>query len=156
MVSSKAVTVAEYLATLPEERKKSMEKVRRLVKKSLPKGYQETMQYGMISWVVPLSKYPETYNGQPLAVASLASQKTYMSLYLMGVYGDEKLRKELAQGYRASGKKLDMGKSCLRFKSADDLALDVIGDVVSKVPVDAFIAQYEDSRRPSARKKKRK
>ena len=120
--------------------------MRDVVNAKLPRGYEETMQYGMISWIVPTSRLAETYNGQPLAVASLASQKGYMALYLMTVYGDAKLGKWFRDAYAKSGKKLDMGKACIRFKTLDALPLDVIGEAVSKVPVDAFIASYELSR----------
>ena len=153
MVSSPATTVSQYIASLPPDRKKAIETVRRTVKKNLPKGYVETIQYGMISYVVPLSRFPDTYNGQPLAVASLASQKTYMSIYLMGVYGDDGTREKFEKAYKKSGKKLDMGKSCLRFRSADDLALDVIGDVIRSVSVETFLEQYEDAHGSSARRR---
>jgi hypothetical protein len=115
------------------------------------------MDFGMIGYFVPLSRHPETYNGKPLCFAALSSQKAYMSLYLMSVYGDAEVRSWFERAYRASGKKLDMGKSCVRFKAVDDLALDVIGEAIGKLGVDRFIAAYEASRtaarqKPSARK----
>ena len=143
MVSSKAETVAEYLDALPEDRKHAIRTLRGHIRRVLPKGFKEVMQYGMISWVVPLSRYPDTYNRQPLAVLSLASQKQYMSLYLLGVYGHAKLRKDFERAYAKAGKKLDMGKSCLRFKKLDDLALDAVIDAVGKLDVDAMIELTE-------------
>lgn len=104
MVSSAAATVPEYLASLEPERRKPIKGLRSLVRKHIPKGYKEVMQYGMISWVIRLSRYPVTYNGQPLAIASLASQKQYMSLYLMGVYGDPKHTKRFETAWKKSGK----------------------------------------------------
>ena len=145
-MQSDAGTVDEYLASLPEDRRPAIETVRRVVLENLPDGFEEQMQYGMISWVVPLARYPETYNGQALAVASLANQKRYMSLYLVGVYGDEGSQDWLRERWAETGLRLDMGKSCLRFRSLDDLALDVVGEAVARCPVDDFLAAYERSR----------
>jgi hypothetical protein len=144
-VTSKAATVPEYLAELPEERRPSIEAVRAVILEHLPRGYEEVMQHGMISYVVPLSRYPDTYNKQPLAMASLANQKRYMALYLMGVYADDG-ESWFQQHWRATGKKLDMGKSCVRFKRLDDVALDVVGAAIARTSVDEFIEQYERSR----------
>jgi hypothetical protein len=119
----------------------------------LPRGYEEAMQFGMISWVVPADRLPATYNGQPLALASLASQKQHMALYLMSVYGDAELAAWFRQAYRATGKKLDMGKSCVRFRTIDALALDVIGEAIARVPVDAYVAAYETARSRTVRAK---
>lgn len=146
MVTSKATSVKEYLAELPPDRKKTIEAVRKVIKKNLPSGFREGMQYGMISYYVPLSRYPNTYNGQPLAFASLASQKSYMSLYLMCVYGDEDHKAWFERAWTDAGKKLNMGKSCVRFKSLDDVPLDVVGEAVARVSLDDFIAHYEASR----------
>jgi hypothetical protein len=143
MASSKATTVKEYLDELPAERRKAISAVRKTIRKHLPEGFKEGMQYGMIGYFIPLKRYPTTYNGQPLGIAALASQKNYMALYLMAVYGDPKLEKWFKSAFAKAGKKLDMGKSCVRFKSLDDLPLDVIGEVVSSVSVDDFIARYE-------------
>lgn len=144
MASSDAASVEEYLAELPEKRRAAIARVREVILENLPDGFEETMQYGMPSYVVPLDRYPVTYNGQPLAIASLASQTNYMSLYLMSVYGarDEQFRDEYAQ----TGKKLDMGKSCVRFRSLDDLPLDLIGRTIASTSVDEFIRTYEHSR----------
>lgn len=146
MVTSKALTVAQYLDALPDDRRKDIAKVRALVRKHLPRGFQECMQYGMISWVIPLSRYPITYNQQPLAIVSLASQKNYGSLYLHALYSSAAELKRFERAYRDSGKKLNMGKSCVRFRSVDELATDVIADSLKRVTVDDFIAAYEKSR----------
>ncbi|MCW5805066.1 MAG: DUF1801 domain-containing protein [Deltaproteobacteria bacterium] len=150
MASSAAATVDAYLAELPEDRRAALTAVRAVVNAHLPAGYVEGMQYGMIGWCVPLSRYPDTYNGQPLAIASLASQKQYMALYLVGVYGDRDLEAWFRRAFAASGKKLDMGKSCVRFKTLDALPLDVIGQTIAKVPVDAFLARYEAVKKPAS------
>ncbi|HEU0036736.1 MAG TPA: DUF1801 domain-containing protein [Kofleriaceae bacterium] len=138
-----ATTVASYLAALPADRKAAIARVRETINANLPDGYEEGIQYGMISWYVPLSRYPDTYNGQPLALASLASQKSHMALYLISVYGDPELARWFRQAFADAGKKLDMGKSCVRFKTLDALALDVIGETIAKVSVDDFIARQE-------------
>jgi hypothetical protein len=146
MASSGAQTVEKYLSGLDPARRTAIAAVRNVVLDNLPSGYEETMQYGMISYVVPLARYPRTYNGQALAVASLASQKNYMSLYLMGVYGDPQTNVWFTRRYRESGKKLNMGKSCVRFKELDDLPLGLIGEVIARTPVDQFIKSYEAPR----------
>jgi len=105
------------------------------------------MQYGMIGWYVPLDRFPETYNGQPIGVAALAAQKNYNALYLMGVYGDKKLETWFKKQFTATGKKLDMGKSCVRFKTLDALPLDVIGQTIAKVSVDDLIAKHDKVRK---------
>ncbi|MFO7693965.1 MAG: DUF1801 domain-containing protein [Vicinamibacterales bacterium] len=147
MVTSKATTVADYLAELPADRRKAISSVRAVIRKRLPKGYQETIGYGMICYNVPLSRYPDTYNGQPLCYAALAAQKHYNAVYLMNVYGDAAEAKAFKAAFKKAGKKLDMGKSCVRFKTADDLALDAVGDAIAAVPVDGFIARYERARK---------
>lgn len=148
---SGADTVEDYLAELPDDRRPAIEAVRDVVNANLPDGFEERMQYGMISWVVPLERYPDTYNGQALAVASLANQKRHMALYLMGVYGDEGSRDRLRARWAETGLKLDMGKSCVRFRRLDELALDVVGEAVARTSVGDLIAIYERSRgrRPS-------
>jgi hypothetical protein len=147
MVSSGARTVEKYLAALPAPRRAALEVVRSVILENLPAGYEEGMEYGMIGYYVPLERYPETYNGQPLCIAGLASQKNHMAVYLMSVYGHPQTRRWFEQAYREAGKKLDMGKSCLRFRSLDDLALPVVGEAIRRVSVDAYIATYEGSRR---------
>ena len=146
MVSSRAETVEAYLRSLPPDRKAALEAIRKVIRKNLPRGFEEGMQYGMIGYYVPLSRYPDTYNGQALGIAGLASQKGYMSLYLMGVYGDPKLKAWFERAYREAGKKLDMGKSCVRFKKLEDVPLDVIGQTIAQVDVERFIATYEAAR----------
>jgi hypothetical protein len=153
MASSTASTVDTYLASLPADRRAAIARVRSVVNARLPRGYEETMQYGMISWIVPASRLAETYNGQPLALAGLASQKQYMALYLLSIYGDARLATWFKAAYKASGKKLDMGKSCLRFKTLDALPIDVIGDAISKVSVDDYVARYHAARSKSVKPK---
>jgi len=143
-MKSKATTVEAYLDQLPEDRRAALQAVRKVIVKHLPKGYEETLQYGMIGYVVPLKAYPAGYlnrKNEPIAYVCLASQKNYMSIYLMSVYGDAegKFRKE----YEATGKKLDMGKSCVRFKKVEDLPLEVIGRAVAKWPMTEFVAMCE-------------
>ena len=147
MVMSKAATVADYLAELPADRRRTISAVRAVIRKSLPKGYKESVGYGMICYAVPLSTYADTYNGQPLCYAALASQKNYCALYLMNVYGDTQTARAFRNGFKKAGKKLDMGKSCVRFKTAGDLPLDVIGRTIAATPMKAFIGQYERARK---------
>lgn len=143
MARSAASTVEEYLAELPEERRRVVSTVRDAVLHHLPEGYRESMAYGMIGYSVPLERYPVTYNGQPLSFAALAAQKNYYALYLTCVYGSPQRERELREAFAAAGKKLDMGKSCIRFKSADDLPLDAIGRIIASTPPEALIAQHE-------------
>lgn len=141
-----ATSVEAYLAGLTPERRAALETVRDVILQNLPDGYEEGVQYGMISYFVPLSRYPNTYNGQALSIAALASQKNYMSLYLMGVYGDGSKAEWFRQEYKKTGKRLDMGKSCVRFRTLDDLPLDLVGQAIAMHSVDDFIAMYERSR----------
>ena len=146
MVASKAATVAEYLAELPADRRAEIETVRDLVNAALPPGYREGIGYGMIGWVIPLEDYPGTYNKQPLAYAGLAAQKNYNSLYLNCVYASKERAERLQSAAIAAGKKLDMGKSCIRFKRADDLPLDLIRAEIASTPPAEFIRIYEEAR----------
>jgi hypothetical protein len=143
MATSAAKTVEAYLAELPPERRAVVAAVRDHVNAHLPPGYVEGMGYGMIGWTIPLARYGKTYNGQPLCYAGLAAQKNNYSLYLMGCYMDSDEDKALRAAYARAGKKLDMGKSCLRFKSLDGLLLDDIGRIIASMPVDAYIVRYE-------------
>lgn len=146
MVQSKAKTVEEYLKSLSVEQRKAVDFVRSLILKNIPKGFVEVMQYGMISYVVPLTVFPKTYNHQPLAIISLAAQKNYCALYLMNIYTasqESTFRKE----FESEGKKLDMGKCCVRFRKADDLAVKAIAKVISKTSVEEFIQQYLNARK---------
>ena len=144
---SEAETVEQYLAALPDERRGAIEEVRNTILSRLPDGYEEVMAWGMITYQVPLEVHPDTYNGRPLMYAALASQKNYMAVYLTGIYMSEESRKRFEEAYRAAGKRLDAGKSCVRFRSIDDLPLDLIGDVVAELLVGRFIALSERIRR---------
>jgi len=135
---SDASTVDEYLESLPEDRRSALEEVRRTILDNLPDGYREVMNWGMISYEVPLETQQDTYNGQPLMYAALASQKNHMAVYLTSVYADERAA-EFEAAYLATGKKLDMGKSCVRFKRLDDLPLDLIGKEIRSTSVSDFI-----------------
>lgn len=143
MARSDAATVADYLAELPEDRRAVMSAVRDLVNRHLPPGYEETMRWGMISWELPLARFPRTYNGQPLGVAALAAQKGYYALYLTCAYGSPDRTEALAAAWRAAGKKLDMGKSCLRFRRLDDLVPEAVGAELAASPPELLIAQHE-------------
>jgi hypothetical protein len=153
MFQSKATTVAEYLAALPEDRRATVSKLRSFVKKHLPKGYQEHMGFGAITYAVPLNTLPDTYNGEPLCYAAIAAQKNYYTLYLMSAYGDPKQVKWMEREFEKRGKKFDMGKSCLRFKALDDLPLEVVSEVVASTPVDAYVARYRETRKKTAKGK---
>ena len=144
---SKATTVAEYLAALPEERRKVVSKVRSVIRKHLPKGYKENMGWGAITYEIPLTKFADTYNGQPLYYAALAAQKNFYTLYLMGPYGDPKQRATLEDAFKNAGKKLDMGKSCVHFKEVDDLPLPAIGKLIASIPAERWIETYKASRK---------
>lgn len=146
MTRSTADTVDAYLAELPDERRTVISQVRDLVNRHLPPGYEERINWGMISWEVPLSRYPNTYNGQPLAFVALAAQKHHYALYLMCVYAESNLEAELRAAYARAGRKLDFGKSCLRFKTLGDLLADDVGKIIAAVPVAEHIAHYEASR----------
>jgi hypothetical protein len=139
---SEADTVEEYLREIPADRRPHIEAVRAVIKKHLPKGYEEAMRWGMISYEIPLSVYPSTYNKQPLAYAALAAQKNFNTVYLMTA-GNKTVEQKLRVGSKKAGKKLDLGKSCIHFKSADDLPLDVIGEIVASTPPKDWIAIVE-------------
>lgn len=143
MASSKASTVEQYLAELPDDRRADVESVRDMVLENLPEGYVETMRWGMITYEVPLDTYPDTYNGQPLMFLALAAQKRHLALYLTNVAfvpgGEERFKTR----YLETGKKLDMGRSCLRFKTADDLATDLVAETIRSTSLDEFIEGYE-------------
>ena len=145
MAKSKAETVDGYLAELLEDWCAAISAVRQVVLENLPQGYEEMMQFGMIGYVIPLERYPVTYNGQALQYAALASQKNYMSLYLMNVYSDEAVERWFVDRYKDSGKRLDMGKACVRFKGLQALPIDLVGEAIALTPVDRFIERYEMS-----------
>jgi hypothetical protein len=143
MASSKAKTVAAYLKELPAERRAVVAAVRNVILEHLPKGYEEAMESGLPCYQIPLAKYPHTYNGRPLMYAALAAQKNYYALYLMCVYQDPKLLARLAAACAKAGKRLDMGKSCLRFRKLEDLPLPAIGKIIASVTPAEYIRQYE-------------
>lgn len=146
MAGSKATTVAAYLKELSAKRRDVVSKVRDVVCKNLPKGYLEMMGYGMIMFSVPLEVLPDTYNGHPLCYVALAAQKNYYAIYLMCVYGTAERAKQFQEDYRKTGKRLDMGESCVRFRKLEDLPLDLIGKTVASVPMEKYVAFYKKSR----------
>lgn len=145
MAQSDAATVADYLAELPPHRAAIVAHVRDLVNRSLPRGYEEGMGYGMITWSVPRSVYPDTYNGQPLAYVSLAAQKQHYALYLMGVYADSAQEARLREQWAARGTRLDMGRSCLRFTRLEDLHEDLVAEAIAAVPMAAYVAAAREA-----------
>jgi hypothetical protein len=155
-MTSKAITVKDYLAELPEDRRAAIEAVRKVIRKNLPNGYEEGMQYGMIGYYVPHKVYPPGYHcdpKQPLPFAGLASQKNHMAIYLMCIYGSPQSEKWFRDAWKKTGKKLDMGKSCIRFKKLDDVALDVLGEAIARYPASDYIAMVEKTlkNRPKGR-----
>ena len=163
-MQSSAATVADYLASLPEDRRHIVESVRKVILDNLDSGYSEGMQYGMIGYAVPHSVFPAGYHcdpKQPLPFAAIASQKNYVSVYLMGLYcGCEKElsgeAKWFTDAWAASGKKLDKGRACLRFKKLDDIALDVIGESVRRIPAQRYIERYQQVLAASKASRKKK
>jgi len=140
-MKSEATTVADYLAELPPERRQTIEKVREIILKNLPDGYEEVMNWGMITYQVPLEVYPDTYNKKPLMYAALANQKNHMAVYLTGIYLDEKLNQEFEDSYKKTGKRYDVGKSCVRFRNLDDLPLPLIGESIKEMEMDEFVTR---------------
>ena len=148
-MQSTAKTIEEYLERLPEDRQAALRKLRAVIRKNLPKGFAEQMQYGMIGYVVPHSVYPDGYHcnpKEPLPFAGLASQKNHMAIYLMTVYQSVGLEAWLRGEFAQRKKKLDLGKSCLRFKKLDDLPLDVVGELFGKVSLAEYVERYEAAR----------
>jgi uncharacterized protein YdhG (YjbR/CyaY superfamily) len=143
---SDAETVSAYLSELSEERRAMIETVRQVILDHLPEGYEEAVTYGMITYQVPLATYPDTYNKKPLMYAAIASQKRHVSLYLTPIYMDEDRREAFEAAYAATGKRYDAGKSCVRFRSLDDLPLDLIGETIASMEVEAFIDEMEAMR----------
>ncbi len=153
-MQSKAKTIDAYLAGLPDDRREAIQAIRAVILKNLPKGYEEGMQYGMIGYFVPHSVYPPGYHcdpKQPLPFAGLASQKNHLSIYLMCIYSDPKLATWFREAWTKTGKKLDMGKSCVRFKDIENVPLRVIGQTIKRVPVKKFIELYEKAVKPAGR-----
>ena len=153
-MKSSAATVEQYLSELSDERREAVSTVREVVLENLPKGYEEMMDFGMIAYVVPLSVCPKTYNGHPLMYAAIASEKNYVSVHLMNIYGSAEVRDWFLESYKATGKRMNMGKSCVRFKTLEDLPLELIGEAVGLTPMEDWIAIYEASRKPRRRKRK--
>lgn len=154
MTEQRALTVSQWLASVPAERREAIDAVRDTVNRHLPEGYVETVDWGVLAWVVPLATLPDTYNGRPLMLAALGAHRKLMTVYLMCVYGDPKIRKEFESAYRKTGKKLDMGGSCVHFRTLDDLPLDVVGNAIARVGVDDYIERYRQSRTKRSAKKK--
>jgi hypothetical protein len=149
-MQSKATSVDQYLSGLPADRRAALETVRKVLLANLDQEYEEGMQYGMIGYYVPHRVFPAGYHcdpKQPLPFAGLASQKNHMSLYLMCVYGHAPLAEWFRQAWAKTGKKLDMGKACVRFKRVEGLVLDVIGEAIRRVPVKKYLQQYEQALR---------
>ena len=144
-----ASTVAQYLAALPADRRAALSAVRQAINENLPDGYEEGMQFGMIGWYVPLSLYPAGYGENPkvpLSFVALASQKSGMVLHFLCFYGHPTLSSWFTTEYQKSGKKLDMGKGCVRFKKLEDLALDVVARTVARVSAKEHMANYRAAR----------
>jgi hypothetical protein len=146
MASSKAKTIQAYLSELPEDRRAIIRAVRDVIVQNLGPGFVEVMNWGMICYEVPLSRYPDTYNKKPLGYAALAAQKHYCAVYLTGIYQNAQTLAEFRAAFARAGKKLDMGKCCVRFKTLDDLPLDAVGKVVASQTLDDFLAMYEKMR----------
>jgi uncharacterized protein YdhG (YjbR/CyaY superfamily) len=152
-MQSDASTVDQYLSDLPDDRRRAIEKVRQVIVENLPEGYEEVINWGMITYQIPLETYPDTYNKQPLMYAALASQKNHMAVYLSGIYSSDEAREEFEASYKATGKRFDVGKSCVRFRKLEDLPLPLIGETIASMSVDSFIELVE--RAGSVRKSRR-
>jgi uncharacterized protein YdhG (YjbR/CyaY superfamily) len=145
---SAADSVDEYLSEVPEARKVALETVRKEILRNLPTAYEEVINWGMITYQVPLATYSDTYNGKPLMYAALASQKNHMALYLTGIYMDEQAKRDFEAKYLATGKKYDVGKSCVRFRKLEDLPLPLIGKAIATYNVNDFVNQVKRLRSP--------
>jgi len=155
-MQSRATTVEQYLLELPEDRRRAIAAVRKVILENLDQEYEEGMQYGMIGYYVPHSLYPAGYHcdpRQPLPFAGLASQKNHMAVYMMCLYGSSDHQKWFAEAWKKTGKKLDMGKSCIRFKKLEELALEVIGEAIRRVPAKKYIAMCAAARETTAKAK---
>jgi len=149
--ASNVTTPAQYIASLPADRAKTITTVRALVNKHIPRGYEECLIWGTIGWTIPLSRYPDTYNKQPICYVALSSQKNFCSLYMMAAYWDASQSgtsqlEQLKAAFKTAGKKLDMGKCCVHFQSPDDLPLEAIGKLISAISTEKWIEMYEQSR----------
>jgi len=139
MAKAAQPTVAAFLKGLPADRRKEVAAVRSAILEHLPPGYDEAVRGTMIVYEVPLALYPDTPNGHPFWFAALAAPRSYLTLHLMPVYGSPKLMTRLRQGFAAAGKRLDIGKACIHYRKADDLALDVIGEIVAALPPERWV-----------------
>lgn len=142
-----AASVSAFIEALPAGRRVEVERVREVLRRAMPAGYEEAIVKGMLVYQVPLSAYPDTYNGRALWYVALASEKSYLSLHLMSVYANPGLMAQLTDGFRSAGKPLKMGKACVRFHTADDLALDVIEQIVATLPMERWVAVARSARR---------
>jgi hypothetical protein len=149
-------TPKEYLASLPADRRTAIQAVRKTILERLPKGYEEVIGHGMLCYQVPWSVCSDTYNGEPLMYAALASQKSHMAIYLMSAYGSPKVVGDLRDGFKKAGKRLDMGKSCIRFRKLEDLPLDAIGRAVGALGMKAYVEHVQGVQSKPAAKKARK
>ena len=149
---SSASTIEEYLAELPDERRAAIETVRQVILKNPPSGYEEVMNWGMITYQVPLETYADTYNKKPLMYAALAAQKNHMAVYLTAIYMNGEASREFEAAYIATGKRYDVGKSCVRFKELVDLPLELIGESIASLQVDEFVDRVNEAR--SVRKRR--
>ncbi len=138
-MQSRATTVSRYLQELPEDRREAIEAVREVILANLPAGYEEVMNWGMITYQVPLETYPDTYNKKPLMLAALASQKNHMAVYLSCIYSSDTARRKFEADYKATGKRFDVGKSCVRFRTLDNLPLPLIGEAIASMGVDEYV-----------------
>jgi uncharacterized protein YdhG (YjbR/CyaY superfamily) len=154
-MKSDASNIQEYLAEMPLERRQAIEKVRRIILENLPEGYEEALNWVMITYQVPLEIYPDTYNKKPLMYAALANQKNHMAVYLTGIYMDEKLNQDFEKSYKKTGKRYDVGKSCVRFRKLDDLPLEVIADSIRAMEMKEFISRTKGLSDRTTRNKKK-
>src|SRR6516164_7101768 len=143
---SNVKTPAQYIASLPADRAKTIATMRAFVNKHIPRGYEECLAWGTIGWTIPLSRYPDTHNRQPIYYVGVSSQKNYCSLYLMGAFWSASHLEQLKAAFQTAGKKLDMGKCCVHFESPDDLPLEAIGKLISAISSEKWIEMYEQSR----------
>ena len=153
MFDGKSTTVKEFLDALPADRREVAVAVLGLVRKSMPKGYEEQMSLGMVTWSVPLTVLPDTYNGQALWYVAFSATKAGFSLYLMSVYGHKEQEAEFKAAYKKAGKKLDMGKACLRFRKMDELVLPAVKHAITSVPMKKYIEMYRAVRKTTAKGK---
>jgi uncharacterized protein YdhG (YjbR/CyaY superfamily) len=151
-MKSDAKTIQEYLTEMPDDRREDIKNVRKTILANLPEGYEEALNWGMITYQVPLNIYPDTYNKKPLMYAALANQKNHMAVYLTGIYMDEELNQDFENKYKETGKRYDVGKSCVRFRKLEDLPLELIGESIGAISMEDFI---ERTKGLSARKAKK-